>query len=95
MRNAIEMTLIPSGPIAGNIWPSSTCSSASSSASILGIFGPVISISMIPTDIPLRARVRAKPAETVDFPTPPLPERTIILCLIDLSISSIRIFRRI
>ena len=69
------MTLIP-GADRWNIWPSSTCSSASSSASILGIFGPVISCSMIPTDIPLRARV-SKPAETMDFPTPPLPERTL------------------
>ena len=95
IRNAMDMTLMPSGPMAGKICPSSTCNSASSNPIIFGMLGPVMSISIMPTDIPLRARVSASPAETVDLPTPPLPERTMILCLMDLSICSMRIFLRI
>ena len=51
-----------------------------------------MSMSNIPTLWPCCARERASPVDTVDFPTPPFPERTIILCLIFLPISCIDIF---
>ena len=78
----MEITLIPCEPIAGWILPFSTCKSEPSKPSIFGTFGPVISISIIPTFLPLRAKERANPVATVDLPTPPLPDKTIILCLI-------------
>ena len=50
-------------------------------------------MSRIPTLWPCCAKATASPVETVDFPTPPFPERTMILCLIFLPISAIDIFR--
>ena len=52
---------------------------------ILGIEGPVISASRIPTLYPLRAIVMAIKLVTEDLPTPPLPDTTPITCLTELS----------
>jgi len=47
-----------------------------------GIEGPQISMSKIPTSLPWFARRIAIYAAVVLLPTPPFPERTIILCFI-------------
>ena len=87
------MTFTPRCPSAGWILPPSTFRRLPSSPIILGTFGPVMSISSNPTLSPFCASESASPVATVDFPTPPFPDRTIILCLIVLPISDIAILR--
>ena len=91
-KNAIEITFTPRCPCAGWIRPSSTCNLRPSRPIIFGTLGPVISMSKIPTEWPLWARDSANPVDTVDLPTPPLPDKTIILCLMLRPISCIDIF---
>lgn len=57
------------------------CTSLVSNPIILGILGPQMSISNKPTSNPLDARIWANYDETVLLPTPPLPDKTSILCL--------------
>ncbi|EZG03341.1 hypothetical protein H106_06825 [Trichophyton rubrum CBS 735.88] len=59
---------------------------SASTSIILGMEGPQMSASMMPTvDCGFEANACASRAEKVDLPTPPLPESTRILCLIDAS----------
>ena len=51
----------------------------SSTPNILGILGPKMSVSSNPTLYPKRAKAIARLAETVLFPTPPLPELTAMI----------------
>jgi hypothetical protein len=44
-----------------------------------GMEGPVRSMSRIPTEWPERERERASWVVMEDFPTPPLPDRTLLL----------------
>src|SRR3972149_6851870 len=46
-----------------------------------GMSGPYTSTSTSPTRAPVSRRARARLTATVDFPTPPLPEETAIVCL--------------
>jgi len=48
----------------------------------VGIEGPYISASKSPTEYPSSDSDKARPAATVDFPTPPLPEATKMMFLI-------------
>ena len=48
-------------------------------SNIVGMEGPYISASKTPTLQPILARVTARLAVTVDFPTPPLPEEIAII----------------
>jgi len=61
---------------------SSASSCTSSILSILGMFGPWMSPSSIPTSKPRIASPTARFTLTVDFPTPPLPDMTTMVCLI-------------
>jgi hypothetical protein len=48
----------------------------------MGIDGPYMSASKIPTSKPICAKETAKFAVIVDFPTPPFPEATAMIFLI-------------
>src|SRR3712207_1389279 len=69
-----DITLIPSFVNTGNISVSETASALSSRIPVnLGILGPVMSPSKIPTLYPLVCSSFASKTVTVDFPTPPFP----------------------
>jgi hypothetical protein len=60
-----------------------TCIVSVSTPIILGIDGPQISVSMIPTvESGFAAKACESSDDNVDFPTPPFPESTRILCRI-------------
>ncbi len=83
MGNAIsiEITSTLYFVLAGSIFPSSFPKAfASSTPSIFGSSGPFISASRSPTLNAFCARVTARLVATVDFPTPPFPLITIIVC---------------
>src|SRR6266566_3232613 len=80
-KNPIEMILIPycsAGTVPSMVGLGSVCTFIR-----VGIVGPYTSASMIPTRAPVLASARARLAETVDFPTPPLPLATGITFLTD------------
>src|SRR6266545_2197925 len=73
-KNPIEMILTPycsAGTVPSTVGLGSVCTFIR-----VGIVGPYTSASMIPTRAPVLASARARLAETVDFPTPPLPLAT-------------------
>ena len=45
-----------------------------------GMFGPYMSASTSPTLAPVSRSARARFTATVDFPTPPFPEDTAMVC---------------
>ena len=51
-------------------------------SNIIGIDGPYISASKIPTENPMPFKETARLDVIVDFPTPPLPEATAIILFI-------------
>src|SRR5690349_2127530 len=58
-----------------------TCIVSSSTPNILGMLGPQISVSMSPlVREGFDAKAKERSVLKVDLPTPPLPERTRILC---------------
>jgi hypothetical protein len=69
-----ERTFIPALN-AGLILPCSTFG-GTSAGNKMGTEGPYTSASKTPTLSPLTAAARAKPAQTVDLPTPPFPAAT-------------------
>ena len=82
-RNAIDMTLSDGGTMIGmSILSASAMSCSSSIPNILGMLGPVMSISINPVEYPLIARDMARLDDTVLFPTPPLPLMTMMTCFI-------------
>ena len=85
IRWAMEITLTPLGPVTGSMSVSLPTSldttSASSTPMIIAMSGPVTSASTRPV-LPSLARTQARFAATEDFPTPPFPDMTTILCLI-------------
>ena len=80
------MTLIPSLDSTGiNCCFSLPNACSFDKAKSLGILGPVISASIIPTFKPFLAIALANITVTVDLPTPPLPDITVIIFLMWLS----------
>ena len=80
-RNAIDMIFKDGGTVTGMSLSFSTWSCSSSTPNILGMLGPVMSTSMMPTSFPCIARVAARLEDTVLLPTPPLPLMTMMMCL--------------
>src|SRR5438874_12819649 len=73
-KNPIEMILTPycsAGTVPSIVGLGNVCTFIS-----VGMVGPYTSASMIPTRAPVLASASARLAETVDFPTPPLPLAT-------------------
>src|SRR6267378_1122383 len=73
-KNPIEMILIPycsAGTVPSMVGLGNVCTFIR-----VGMVGPYTSASMMPTRAPVLASARARLAETVDFPTPPLPLAT-------------------
>src|SRR2546422_2568580 len=80
-KNPIEMILIPycsAGTVPSMVGLGSVCTFIR-----VGMVGPYTSASMMPTRAPVLASARARLADTVDFPTPPLPLATGITFLTD------------
>ncbi len=83
----MDMSLRDGGTCTGTSLSFSTVSFSSSTWNILGMFGPVMSRSMIPTWNPAMESASARFDETVDLPTPPFPESTMITCLMPARVS--------
>ena len=80
-KKSTEMTLTPATSI-GRMALFSLSVCAPLMPSMVGMLGPWKSTSISPTRWPAMASVKAMLTDTVLFPTPPLPQRTMILCLI-------------
>ena len=78
----MDISCIPEGESTVSI-PSSLPVALSVTPNIWGMDGPVISASMIPTDIPFFCASEASKAVVSDFPTPPFPLTTPITFFID------------
>ena len=87
-RNAMDMILRDGGTVTGTscLW-SLTVSCSSSTPNILGMLGPVISMSMIPVWYPFMDSAAARLEDTVLLPTPPFPLMTMMTCLMFLRVS--------
>ena len=70
------MTSMPPFVVAGTRMSFTAVARSPARPSILGMEGPVISASRIPTRAPERASSTARLPQTNDLPTPPLPEMT-------------------
>ena len=82
-KKPIESIFTPnfsSGAIRSRPSTVSSTGRAPSIPNILGIEGPKISASNKPTLYPCLAKATARLDDTVDFPTPPLPDEMAMIC---------------
>lgn len=79
-RRSIEMTFTPCGVVTGFMPVSVALGFPPLIPSILGIEGPCMSESRIPTFLSFKVRAVARLAVTMLFPTPPFPDIIMILC---------------
>ena len=81
-RKAIDITRRLSPTATGTRSPSSSTTGVPFRPSNCGTVGPCRSTSSTPTCLPSSASAVARLTATVLLPTPPLPDRMMILCLI-------------